>query len=655
MAVVAQCPGCGSQQEFRTGAPVKICDHCSSVLARKDREVSSLGKVVDLAVTQSPLELNLDGRWRGAPFTLIGRAQIQHPKGGVWDEWYLAFEDGRWGWLAEAQGRFYLTFETIGAGDPPTWSEVFPGATVQLEDDGPKLFTVGERGEAELVAAAGEIPFRFTPGSKSAFADLSDGSGRFATIDYGDPDDDDDGVTIYVGRQVSLAELGIRGGESEMSARAAAAAGPLACPNCGAPVELRAPDRSMRVVCGHCSSLLDCEGPLAILDTLTQRPGQRGTIALGSKGTFDGVAYTLIGRLQRQAFYPGGEVFLWEEHLLYEPSAGFRWLVEANGHWSFVTTVPPGAVQVDYNHTPVYEGTRFRLFDMATAEVTEVWGEMYWRVETGERADSADYVAPPAMLSRETTADEINWSIGVYKTRPEIQKAFGLTESLPATSGVAANQPFKHRHATRAFAFLGLAFFLVTCGRVMTADERVVLDTQLQLEAPPVEQVPPELMGTNTIPMIVFSEPFTLVGHENVEVKLRVDVNDSWAFVAADLVNEATGEVESFEKEVSYYSGVEGGEYWSEGSPSTTHILPAVSPGSYVLRLEVQQPMMGLRDSVSVRIRQDVFRWRHAIYALIAFAVPGLLLASWKWSFEKKRWSESDHAPAGLGGGGGDD
>jgi hypothetical protein len=654
--VNVQCPTCGAAVEFRyDDSFVRVCDHCRAAVVRGDRGVETLGQIADLTPTASPLKLFSDGRYKGEGFMLVGRAQYKHPAGGIWDEWYAKMDDGRWGWLAEAQGRFYLTFETLGAGDPPRWDEVFPGATVQLEDDGLKLFTVGERGEAELVAAAGEIPFRFTQGAVSAFADLADGTGRFATIDYGEPSDDaaDNSATIYIGRQVSLGDLGISGGESAMPARAIAAAGPLACPNCGAPVEIRAPDRSLRVVCGHCSSLLDCEGPLAVIETLAQVPKQTGTIPLGARGTFDGVTYTLIGRLQREASYPGGHVFLWDEHLLYEPSVGFRWLVEANGHWSFVTTVPPGAVQIDYHDTPEYEGTKFRLFDRTTVEVTEVWGELYWRVRAGERVDAADYVAPPAMLSRETTADEINWSLGVYKTHDEIEQAFGV-KSLPGKTGVAPNQPFKHRHITRVLGILAAAFLGVTCTRMMTADERIVLDATLALEAPPAEAIPPELQGSTTVPMIVFTEPFTLAGHENVEVKLRVDVKDSWAFVTADLVNEATGEVESFEKEVAYYSGTEGGEYWSEGSPATTHMLPAVAAGSYILRLEVQQPMFGMRDTVDVRIRQDVFRWRHALYALLVFAIPGLLLALWKWSFERKRWSESDHAPTGLGSGGDD-
>ena len=31
--------------------------------------------------------------------------------GGQWDEWYATFSNGWLGWLAEAQGRFYLTFQ----------------------------------------------------------------------------------------------------------------------------------------------------------------------------------------------------------------------------------------------------------------------------------------------------------------------------------------------------------------------------------------------------------------------------------------------------------------------------------------------------------------------------------------------------------------
>ena len=131
--------------------------------------------------------------------------------------------------------------------------------------------------------------------------------------------------------------------------------------------------------------MLDCEGPLAVLETLSDQPKLPGDIPLGAKGTFDGVTYTLIGRLRRETYYEGS-VFFWDEYLLYEPAVGFRWLVESNGHWSFVTTLPPGAVEIGYDKV-AYGGRDFRLYDTATAEVAEVWGEMYWRVHVGEKAD----------------------------------------------------------------------------------------------------------------------------------------------------------------------------------------------------------------------------------------------------------------------------
>src|SRR5712692_10699179 len=112
MSVKVNCPGCGGPIEFKIGsAMVTICPYCRSVVARGDRQLENLGKVADLVETDSVLAVGLKGRYQGVPFELTGRTQLRHQAGGVWDEWYAAFADGRWGWLAEAQGRFYLTFE----------------------------------------------------------------------------------------------------------------------------------------------------------------------------------------------------------------------------------------------------------------------------------------------------------------------------------------------------------------------------------------------------------------------------------------------------------------------------------------------------------------------------------------------------------------
>src|SRR6185295_1108664 len=107
----------------------------------------------------------------------------RHPRGGHWDEWYARFADGRLGWLAEAQGRFFLTFEHAPGGAPlPAFGGLAPGTRIAI--GGPAEFVVTEVSTAEPMSAEGEVPYRLAPGQSLPFADLSGPRGAFATIDY---------------------------------------------------------------------------------------------------------------------------------------------------------------------------------------------------------------------------------------------------------------------------------------------------------------------------------------------------------------------------------------------------------------------------------------------------------------------------------------
>src|SRR5262249_57294349 len=135
LSVEVSCPACGATISFKIGSSiVVVCEYCNSVIARGDRDIEDLGKVADLADTGSPLDLGLKGVYQGVPFELTGRAQLGHEAGGVWDEWYAAFREGKWGWLAKAQGRSYMTFQQArpdqGLMTLPTYEYVHLGQPV---------------------------------------------------------------------------------------------------------------------------------------------------------------------------------------------------------------------------------------------------------------------------------------------------------------------------------------------------------------------------------------------------------------------------------------------------------------------------------------------------------------------------------------------
>jgi hypothetical protein len=650
------CPNCGAEIEFRyDDSFVRVCGHCRAAVVRGDRGIETLGRVADLAPLESPLHLFVEGRLRGLGFMIIGRAQIRHGAGGVWQEWYGKFDDGRWGWIAEAQGRVYATFEAAGAGDVPPWPQLVPGQPVGLHDEGWRSFVVAERGEAQYLAAEGEIPYRFVPGASFLFADLSDGAGRFATLDYGDAANEP--PTIYLGREVTYAELGLVGAGAAMPMQAARIASRhLACPNCGGSIELRAPDRTQRVACPFCDTFLDAtQGDLRVI---TRLGAARGTpkIPLGTRGRFEDHELTVIGFVRREAILHGRWPF--DEYLLYHPALGFRWLVESDGHWSYVKPLEVGAV-VDRGDQAVYGDVAFRRFQTCPVEVVAVFGELYWQVVVGETVHATDWVAPPAMLSKEESSDEVVYSLGEYLTPDDVKARLGLAELPGSPVGIAPNQPFKHRGTLGMFGLLALAAAATAAVLGIVSHNRVVYTEGFGVPDPGggnLFQLPSAEAAAQG--QVFFTQPFQLEAHQNVAIELTTSVDNSWMFVAGDLVNDATGQLEAFERPIERYHGVEGGESWSEGSSSTTVHVGAVDAGTYLVRLEVQrdpQPQPGGSIGLRVTVRQDVFRGGHLLAVLLAIGIPGLIFLLWHWSFERRRWRDSDEAPWHLRRGDSDD
>jgi len=681
MSTLASCPSCGAALSFRPGTMVAVCSYCKALAARKDRDPELIGKVADLVDTGSPLGLGASGTYTGRAFTLAGRVQLKHPLGGVWDEWYLALDDGRWGWLAEAQGRFYLTFTQAPHGALPAADSLQAGGLADLGPDG--LWTVGELSEATFHSAEGEIPWAVEPGAIYRYADLSGRNGAFATLDYSE-----DPPLFFLGREIPLADLAIRGGTRKPTKLGAQN---LNCPKCGGALALHAPDQTQRVGCPSCGSLLSVEnGKFAFLKSLKQ-PHQEVVIPLGAEGLLGGEKVICIGQLRRSCTLEG-TAYPWTEYLLLDSQHGFRWLVESDGHWSVATALPPGEVpQAHEGQKNLWaQGHNWRRFQDVAAVVEGVWGEFYWMVEQGERVQVSEFVAPPRGLTRELQrhkngGEEVNWSLSTYLEPSEIWTAFKLAGTPPAPRGISSFQPNPHKTTLSKSTLwivgaLGLLLTLVmiesTTHRNIelfsrrldlvemahlgpaTAEARRGIPTRRPAPAaPPTASPSPSdsAIGEAQEP-VFFSGPIEIKdGHQNLAVTLSAPVNNSWVSLEGALVSETTGVAELFLLESSYYHGVDGGESWSEGDQTQMVFLSAVPPGTYVLRLAPQwdgrMPPVG---EIEVKLRQGVMRWLYPGLALLAILVVPLLMVFRMAAFESRRWQESMYGTNASSSGGDD-
>ncbi len=454
----AACPSCGGPVEFKTGSSlVTICDFCQTAVARGDKKVEDFGKVADVGETNSGLRIGLTGRFSHKDFYITGRVRYDHPAGGVWDEWYLVFSGETWGWLTEAQGRFYLMFQRRLTSRIvlPEFDSLSVGTRVKF---GKNELSVREKGIAVAASAEGEIPWAFHPGSDHKFVDLSGENDLFATFEYGDQ------PHAYVGKEVRLADLGIEiKRDNPEDEKLPVAALQLNCPHCGGQLVLRAPDESERVTCQNCHSLLDAkQGKLSYLQTLKSKEVDL-LIPLGTSGEFFGDQYTVIGFIERFALYEG-KTFPWSEYLLHSPIIGFRWLVCNENHWSFVEPISGTLSSVGKSLS--YNNRRFQIYDRGTAYVRYVIGEFYWKVSVGESVTTADYISPPQMISFETSftnrSEEVNISLGNYLYGEDLEAAFKI-RGVRRPWGVGPIQPAPKAGAgfyLTWMAFLGLIILI---------------------------------------------------------------------------------------------------------------------------------------------------------------------------------------------------
>ena len=205
-ARTAACPNCGATITFRwSGAVQTICPYCKAVLVRRDLDLEKVGMVSDLAPTASPIQLGTEGRWRDAPFVVVGRIVYAYERGG-WNEWYLRIGSGGDAWLADAQGDLAVSTLAREPITPPAPDALTVGQSYTIDGI---AFRVASLTRARYAGVEGELPFESWDRHEALFADLDsdgrDGHLRFATIDYSD-----DAPSVYVGTYVELDELAPR-------------------------------------------------------------------------------------------------------------------------------------------------------------------------------------------------------------------------------------------------------------------------------------------------------------------------------------------------------------------------------------------------------------------------------------------------------------
>jgi hypothetical protein len=151
--------------------------------------------------------------------------------------------------------------------------------------------------------------------------------------------------------------------------------------------------------------------------------------------------------------------------------------------------------------------------------------------------------------------------------------------------------------------------------------------------------LPPTASATTA--QTVFSQPFELRGNRNVRITASAPLNNSFADLDIDLINEQNNEVESVNVPIEYYQGSDSDGAWTEGGQTQNADLSSLPAGKYTLRVEGTWQNFGQPLPVTVKVEQNINRGVNFCLAFGVLALLPILGLIRKFMFESKRWSES--------------
>jgi len=289
-----------------------------------------------------------------------------------------------------------------------------------------------------------------------------------------------------------------------------------------------------------------------------------------------------------------------------------------------------------------YLGEVYKHFQTADANTDFVLGEFPWEVRVGEQARLTDYVHPPRVLSREKMSKEVTWSIGEYVYGKDVWSAFRLPGEPPQATGVYENEPSPFSANITAvwlaFAALTIGLLAMMIGFDLPSPSEPVFRSTYQLNR----------VAANGEPSFV-TDTFQLEGGtSNVEVTTSASVQNDWIYLNYALINQDSGQAWDFGREVSFYSGYDSDGSWSEGSRRDTVVVPSVPAGRYYLRIEPEADLRHSNIAYSVEVRRNVPVMTFYGIGFLALLLPAVLITWRSVSFERSRWSESDHPPSPI-------
>ena len=372
----------------------------------------------------------------------------------------------------------------------------------------------------------------------------------------------------------------------------------LTCPACGAGLTLQS-EHSQQIVCSYCNEQVDCSSTVA--RALGRAPARnvRYDMKINQKIPYQGYEYVVIARM---AYVDSFKEVGPRDYLLFHPQMGTFWMTNYPEYGYYLTfrsrMIPPDIFGDKSPKVEMPDGTTWKRQEQEVYTLTHVDGALPWLATVGDRLESVELQSKSdrkVTMAIERTfgphsSGEIECSISHQISYPEWMEMLGQAAQIPKRLSLVSR-------------VLGLMACLIggaySCGNMVdniSVDDPLALSTSVTGIQLSNEVVTPTFEINNV--------------EDAVSIRFSSNLDNEWLSLnyailqspSADESTRAYSELLTMETELSvdsqtvmmdvgeanlsYYSGYEGGENWSEGSQSDTQLWMFPSEGTYRLLIQ---------------------------------------------------------------------
>ena len=400
----------------------------------------------------------------------------------------------------------------------------------------------------------------------------------------------------------------------------------ITCPSCSASLDLRLPNAET-ISCSSCGSVIDLSDNLAILEKLQAKNFKPNSfLKLGMIGTIGGQEYQIIGRICYQSklsewddednkYY--SDEWPFDSWILVNEDYQYRYISEDTEGYYFSRPIVPTSPSVPSqyeNYLSLFKDRPSRLIlEKADSKIVYFEGEFTWRPKMYDRTSSAEY--------REGRFSyEVSWS---YETDSNTKKEIEFYESYEVSKKLLAEafgrkdivqEEERKEKLSSEYMLWGMGFsavaallFFTFCISLISSGDTVFK------ERAPLESLTEDgsILG-----------PFAFKESGDIyALRVRSDIKDnSWAWVAAELLNGDQEPINVVEKDAWRESGRDSDGSWHESSLDNHTYFLLDTPGTFYVRL-FGEPGTAISGTATVSVDRGVMLSRYYVLASL-FCIP---------------------------------